>query len=98
MERAKSVKSIGLDPIEDCFRATSWPSEFKRLQKEIIELWHTCNVSLVHRTYFLLLFNGDQTDSIYMEVERRRLTFVKDMFDRVNVAVDDGRTITRSST
>nr|GEX26212.1 kinesin-like protein KIN-7G [Tanacetum cinerariifolium] len=98
MERMKSVKSIGLDPIEGYSRSPSWPSEFKRLQKEIIELWHDCNVPLVHRTYFLLLFNGDPTDSIYMEVERRRLAFVKDMFARVNVAVDDGRTITRSST
>lgn len=98
MEQTKSVKSIGLDPIEDSFRATSWPFEFKRLQKEIIELWHVCNVSLVHRTYFYLLFNGDPADSIYMEVERRRLAFVKDMFARVNLAVDDGRTITRSST
>lgn len=98
MERMKSVKSIGLDPIEDYSKYPSWPSEFKRLQKEIIELWHDCNVPLVHRTYFLLLFNGDPTDSIYMEVERRRLAFVKDMFARVNVAVDDGQTITRSST
>lgn len=97
-KRTKIVKSIGLDPIEDGFRATSWPLEFKRLQKELIELWHDCNVSLVHRTYFLLLFNGDPTDSIYMEVERRRLAFVKDMFTRVNLAVDDGQTITRAST
>ncbi|XP_024980055.1 kinesin-like protein KIN-7G [Cynara cardunculus var. scolymus] len=98
MKRMKSVKSIGLDPIEDEFRTTSWALEFKRLQKELIKLWHDCNVSLVHRTYFILLFNGDPTDSIYMEVERRRLAFVKDMFNRVNLAVDDGQTITRAST
>ncbi|KAJ0770861.1 putative plus-end-directed kinesin ATPase [Helianthus annuus] len=98
MDQTKCVKSIGLDPIVSSFRATSWRSEFKRLQKEIIQFWHECNVSLVHRTYFYLLFNGDPTDSIYMEVERRRLAFVKDMFTRVNAAVDDGRTITRSST
>ncbi|XP_076909195.1 kinesin-like protein KIN-7E isoform X2 [Bidens hawaiensis] len=94
----KSVKSVGLDPIVNSFRATSWRSEFKRLQKEIIQFWHECNVSLVHRTYFFLLFNGDPADSIYLEVERRRLAFVKDMFARVNAAVDDGQTITRSST
>ncbi|KAI3704520.1 hypothetical protein L1987_74742 [Smallanthus sonchifolius] len=97
-EETKSVRSIGLDPVVNSFRATSWRSEFKRLQKEIIQFWHDCNVSLVHRTYFFLLFSGDPTDSIYMEVERRRLAFVKDMFARVNLAVDDGRTITRSST
>ncbi|XP_023764838.1 kinesin-like protein KIN-7G [Lactuca sativa] len=96
-KRSKSVKSIGLDPIEDCFRNGSWSSEFKRLQKEIIQLWHACNVSLVHRTYFFLLFNGEPNDSIYMEVEHRRLAFLKDMFTHVNLAVDDGRTITRSS-
>ncbi|KAK9071435.1 hypothetical protein SSX86_010005 [Deinandra increscens subsp. villosa] len=98
MEQKKSVKSIGLDPIGNSFRAISWTSEFRRLQKEIIQFWHDCNVSLVHRTYFFLLFHGDPTDSIYMEVERRRLAFVKDMFGRVDLAVDDGRTITRSST
>lgn len=98
MEQIKSVKSVGLDPIVNSFRATSWRSEFKRLQKEIIQFWHECNVSLVHRTYFFLLFNGDPADSIYLEVERRRLAFVKDMFARVNAAVDDGQTITRSST
>ncbi|KAI3519178.1 hypothetical protein L1887_08205 [Cichorium endivia] len=96
-KRLKSVKSIGLDPIEDCFSTGSWTSEFKRLQKEIIQLWHACNVSLVHRAYFFLLFSGDPSDSIYMEVEHRRLAFLKDMFTRVNLAVDDGRTITRSS-
>ncbi|CAL5328138.1 unnamed protein product [Camellia sinensis] len=61
---------------------SNWPSEFKRLQKEIIELWDVCNVSLVHKTYFFLLFKGDPTDSIYVEVELRRLSFFKDMFSR----------------
>ncbi|KAL4577700.1 hypothetical protein LXL04_013811 [Taraxacum kok-saghyz] len=96
-KRLKSVKSIGLDPIEDCDRSESWSIEFKRLQKEIIQLWHACNVSLVHRTYFFLLFNGEPTDSVYMEVEHKRLAFLKDMFTHVNVAIDDGRTVTRSS-
>ncbi|KAI7756797.1 hypothetical protein M8C21_014468, partial [Ambrosia artemisiifolia] len=63
-EETKTVKSIGLDPIVNSFRATSWRSEFKRLQKEIVQ----------------------------------RLAFVKDMFSRVNAAVDDGQTITRSTT
>ncbi|CAL5328113.1 unnamed protein product [Camellia sinensis] len=61
---------------------SNWPSEFKTLQKEIIELSDVCNVSLVHRTYFFLLFKGDPTDSIYVEVELRRLSFFKDMFSR----------------
>ncbi|KAL7224254.1 hypothetical protein ACSBR1_025671 [Camellia fascicularis] len=61
---------------------SNWPSEFKRLRKEIIELWDVCNVSLVHKTYFFLLFKGDPTDSIYVEVELRRLSFLKDTYSR----------------
>ncbi|CAH9088381.1 unnamed protein product [Cuscuta epithymum] len=79
----KTVKDVGLDPIEDEVKGlTSWPSEFKRLQKEIIELWHACHVSLVHRTYFFLLFRGDSADALYMEVELRKLYFLKDTFAR----------------
>ncbi|XP_019177469.1 PREDICTED: kinesin-like protein KIN-7F isoform X3 [Ipomoea nil] len=88
----KSVKDVGLDPIEDELRSlTNWPSEFKRLRKEIIELWHVCNVSLVHRTYFFLLFQGDSSDSIYMEVELRRLSFLKDAYVRGQKTVLNGR-------
>ncbi|XP_043712760.1 kinesin-like protein KIN-7E isoform X2 [Telopea speciosissima] len=78
----------------------SWRSEFERQQREIIELWHACNVSLVHRTYFLLLFKGDSTDSIYMEVEIRRLSFLKDTFTNGNLArhaMEDGQTLTPAS-
>ncbi|XP_020588852.1 kinesin-like protein KIN-7F, partial [Phalaenopsis equestris] len=56
---------------------SQWDMEFEKLQKEIIELWDACNVPLIHRTYFFLLFNGEPADSIYMEVERRRLSFLK---------------------
>ncbi|XP_038990599.1 kinesin-like protein KIN-7F [Hibiscus syriacus] len=55
----------------------SWPAEFENLQKKIIELWDACNVPLIHRTYFIMLFKGDPSDSIYMEVEFRRLSFLK---------------------
>jgi len=57
-----------------------WPINFEKKQKEIIELWHECNVSIVHRTYFFLLFKGDNADSIYLEVEHRRLSFIKGSF------------------
>jgi centromeric protein E len=57
-----------------------WPLEFEKRQQEIIELWHACNASLVHRTYFFLLFKGDPADAIYMEVELRRLSFLKDTY------------------
>ncbi|KAK1320478.1 Kinesin-like protein NACK1 [Acorus calamus] len=75
---AKNVKDVGLDPMENPIESPPhWPLEFEMRQKEIIELWQACNVSLVHRTYFFLLFKGDPTDSIYMEVELRRLSFLK---------------------
>jgi centromeric protein E len=57
-----------------------WPLEFEKKQQEIIDLWDACNVSLVHRTYFFLLFKGDPADAIYMEVELRRLSFLKDTY------------------
>ncbi|XP_039797279.1 kinesin-like protein KIN-7J isoform X3 [Panicum virgatum] len=57
-----------------------WPINFEKKQKEIIELWHECNVSIVHRTYFFLLFKVDNADSIYLEVEHRRLSFIKGSF------------------
>lgn len=95
---ATKVKDVGLDPISiDVGSPPKWPSEFSKLQKEIIELWHACNVSLVHRTYFFLLFKGDPTDSIYMEVERRRLSFIKDTFCRGSPTFEDGQTLTLAS-
>ncbi|CAN7124180.1 unnamed protein product [Brassica rapa subsp. narinosa] len=56
---------------------TSNLSDFERQQRQIIELWAVCNVPLVHRTYFFLLFKGDPSDYVYMEVELRRLSFLK---------------------
>ncbi|KAG1362229.1 Kinesin-like protein KIN-7F [Cocos nucifera] len=81
-----TIKSVGLDTILDPLQSPSrWLPEFERKQQEIIELWHACNVSLVHRTYFFLLFKGDPTDSIYMEVELRRLSFLKNTYSQGNL-------------
>ncbi|KAJ4783826.1 ATP binding microtubule motor family protein [Rhynchospora pubera] len=68
-----------------------WPLEFEKKQQEIIELWHICNVSIVHRTHFFLLFNGDPADAIYMEVELRRLSFLKS-----NLLTGGNNTVTSS--
>lgn len=76
---------------------SDWPLEFGRLQKMIIGLWQTCHISLIHRTYFLLLFKGDPMDSIYMEVEVRRLSFLKEILSNGNSAVQGGQTITLAS-
>ncbi|KAL5215999.1 hypothetical protein ABZP36_007400 [Zizania latifolia] len=76
-----TIRSVGLDPITDALQSPSrWALEFEKKHQEIINLWHACNVSLVHRTYFFLLFRGDPADSIYMEVELRRLSFLKDTY------------------
>lgn len=88
----KNVKDVGLDPMQEGI-VSDWPQEFERQQRAIIELWQTCNVSLIHRTYFFLLFRGDPMDSIYMEVELRRLSFLKETFSQGNQSVEDGRTL-----
>ncbi|CAL5376241.1 unnamed protein product [Camellia sinensis] len=80
-ESLKNVKVVGLDPIEDDSKSLSnWPSEFKRLQKEIIEL-----------------FGCDPTDSIYMEVDLRGLSFLKDTFSRGSKTVEEGQTLLPAS-
>ncbi|KAJ6385992.1 hypothetical protein OIU77_029035 [Salix suchowensis] len=81
----KSSRDMGLDPMHESLKTSpNWTLEFERKQKAMLELWQTCNVSLVHRTYFFLLFQGDPTDSIYMEVEYRRLSFLKETFSQGN--------------
>ncbi|KAL0282580.1 UNVERIFIED_CONTAM: Kinesin-like protein KIN-7G [Sesamum angustifolium] len=94
----KDVKDIGLNPIEDGYKGlTSWPVEFKRLQREIVKLWHACNISLAHRTYFFLLFQGDPSDAIYLEIEMRRMKFLKEKFTRGEKANVNGKRLTLSS-
>ncbi|KAI0530493.1 hypothetical protein KFK09_000037 [Dendrobium nobile] len=85
VEEAKNVASN--ETLSSSSESPSqWPSEFKKQQREIIELWDTCNVSLIHRTYFFLLFKGEPTDSSYMEVEHRRLSFLKRINESGTVA------------
>jgi centromeric protein E len=74
----KNAEDVGIASTVDS--PSRWPINFEKKQKEIIELWHECNVSIVHRTYFFLLFKGDNADSIYLEVEHRRLSFIKGSF------------------
>ncbi|KAJ8772560.1 hypothetical protein K2173_027737 [Erythroxylum novogranatense] len=70
-----------------------WPQRFEKYRKKIIELWVRCNVPLVHRSYFFLTFKGDESDSVYMEVELRRLFFLKDMVAKGTTAMIDGHVI-----
>ncbi|RRT52203.1 hypothetical protein B296_00029306 [Ensete ventricosum] len=81
----KSIKNVGMDANVLCSLESSpsrWPLEFEGKQREIIQLWHACDVPLVHRTCFFLLFDGDPADSFYMEVECRRLSFLRNTFSR----------------
>ena len=92
---SENKKDVGLNPQDDLDTSTSWFLDSKKLQTEILDLWDTCNVSLVHRTYFFLLFiNIEPADTIYMEVERRRLSFIKDAFSQGKSIVLDGRKLT----
>ncbi|KAL0727143.1 hypothetical protein Bca4012_023236 [Brassica carinata] len=74
-ESDTEVEKTKLERADDRDRTKA---EFERQQSQIIELWGVCNVPLVHRTYFFLLFKGDPSDFVYMEVELRRLSFLKD--------------------
>ncbi|XP_031499737.1 kinesin-like protein NACK1 [Nymphaea colorata] len=55
----------------------SWHIFFDNQRKQIIQLWDLCQVSIIHRTQFYLLFKGDPADQIYLEVEMRRLTWLQ---------------------
>lgn len=93
---------VGLNLGESLFPSPArWPVEFGKQQREIILLWKECNVSLIHRTYFFHLFKGDDpTDSIYLEVELRRLVFLNRTFnngDAFKAPVEDGCTVTPAS-
>ncbi|KAL6316467.1 hypothetical protein AAG906_018170 [Vitis piasezkii] len=88
---------VDRDTKQDASKSLSWALEFKRQQREIIALWDTCNVPLVHRTYFFLLFKGNKLDSVYMEVELRRLYFLKESFSHGSGAVKDDQPLTLAS-
>lgn len=69
-------------------------AEFERQRREIVELWDECNVPLVHRTYFFLFFEGDPSDAVYMEVELRRLSFLKATLLHGTLALNKSETLT----
>ncbi|KAH9626550.1 hypothetical protein KSS87_005530 [Heliosperma pusillum] len=72
----------------------NWTEEFETTRSRIIQLWHGCDIPLVHRTYFYLLFKGDPSDKLYLEVELRRLSFIKNRFDQGQKIVIDGQICT----
>ncbi|KAM0825213.1 hypothetical protein ACQ4PT_069701 [Festuca glaucescens] len=64
----------------------SWDILFKEQMHHIIQLWDLCHVSIIHRTQFYLLFRGDLTDQIYIEVEVRRLAWLQQHFAEIGDA------------
>ncbi|CAA3026900.1 kinesin NACK1 [Olea europaea subsp. europaea] len=79
----------------------SWHVTFGEQRQQIIELWDVCYVSIIHRTQFYLLFKGDPSDQIYMEVELRRLAWLQQHLEEVGDAsparVENEPTISLSS-
>ncbi|KAJ0587769.1 putative plus-end-directed kinesin ATPase [Helianthus annuus] len=71
------------DELEGFDSGKEWSLVFEDQRKKIIELWNECNIPLLHRTYFFLLIKGDPSDSVYIEVELRRLAFLKKTLDQV---------------
>lgn len=79
LEANEAASSDGTDSVDQS--PMSWNIMFEDQRKAIIMLWHVCHVSIIHRTQFYLLFRGDQSDQIYMEVELRRMKWLEQHLD-----------------
>ena len=73
------------------------PSRFERQQRDIVELWDACNVPLVHRSYFFLLIKGELADTVYLDVELRRLSFLQHTFSTGANITGEGLNVTPNS-
>ena len=81
-EPEESTQEFYMEEAQDFELDSEWILEFQDQQREIIELWDACNVPLAHRSYFFILFKGDPSDAVYMEVELRRLFFIREAISR----------------
>ena len=79
----------------------SWTVTFREQRQQIIELWDVCFVSIIHRNQFYLLFKGDPSDQIYLEVELKRLNWLQQHLAKIGnttpAHTGDEPTITVSS-
>lgn len=74
------------------------PNKFEGLQRYIIELWDACHEPLVHRSYFLLLLKRELPDSVFLNMELRRLSFKKNAFSSGKEFMGvDGRNVSADS-
>lgn len=86
-EPKETTQDVHMEEEQDLQPHSEWILEFQSQQRDIIELWDACNVPLVHRSYFFILFKGDPSDAVYMEVELRRLFFIREAISRsINVS------------
>ncbi|XP_054818362.1 kinesin-like protein KIN-7C [Prosopis cineraria] len=72
----------------------SLPSKFERQQRYMVELWDACNVPLVHRSYYFLLIVGELWDPMYLDIELRRLSFLKEKFSTGAPMIEDSQNLT----
>ncbi|KAK7352277.1 hypothetical protein VNO80_17697 [Phaseolus coccineus] len=87
VNRVKGVSLIG----------TPGPCNFERQLRDTIQLWDACNIPLVHRSYFFLLIKGELSDSVYFDVELRRLSFLRDTFFSATNSTGHGSDVTPNS-
>jgi hypothetical protein len=57
----------------------AWAARCEEQAAAIVQLWDMCNVSLFHRTQFYRLFStATLSDHVYLEVEQRRLEWLRE--------------------
>lgn len=92
-KRVNRVKGISFHGVPEAWTL----SRFERQQRGIVELWDACNVPLVHRSYFFLLIKGELADSVYLDVELRRLCFLQHTFSSGTNITGEGLNVTPNS-
>ncbi|CAJ1973244.1 unnamed protein product [Sphenostylis stenocarpa] len=89
-KRGNKVKGIG-------YNGAHGDYNFERQLRDTIQLWDACNIPLVHRSYFYLLIKGEISDAVYLDVELRRLSFLKDTFFSATNSTGHGSDVTPNS-
>lgn len=70
-------------------RPEVWAARCDEQTAAIVQLWDMCNVSLFHRTQFYLLFSAAAAaDHVYLEVEQRRLEWLR---EQCLLTLEDGQ-------
>jgi centromeric protein E len=69
-----------MEPTSLTLSPQKWKRDFEVKQKQIFQVWDACHVSIIHRSQFYLLFRGDPTDAIYIDVELRRLLWLRNNY------------------